>query len=131
MKYVGFLVLISFSLMASSLERVTSHLPQEIRKLSLRKTSPKDAEKILGKANHIVGKKYYWERSGLKYALELTFDDQQKLSTLHYTFTGKRPHIEVDTQKLVPAGKYFRVKENNYELMVDPLAKTLYSVKFQ
>lgn len=129
MKSLCFLVFISFSLLASSFEKVTSLLPEEMKKLSLHKSSPKDAEKILGKADLVEGKKYYWKRNGFKYAIELSFDGKEKLSSLHYTFTGNKPVFDVDVKKLVPAGKYFRFKEDNFELMVDPLTNKVYSVK--
>lgn len=129
MKSICFLVFISFSVLASSLEKVTSHLPQDVRKLVLHKTTPLEAQKILGKADLVEGKKYYWERNGFKYVLELTFDEKTKLSSLHYTFTDQRPTIEIDKKKLTPAGKYFRLKENNLEITLDPVSETIHSVK--
>ena len=104
------------------------------------KTTLKDIEAKLGKAALTEGNKRYWKRDGLKYALELTFE-HDTLQSLHYTFTGKKPSLDIlkgsiDITKFAPypasgksAGRFLKLTDKNAELTIDPVSKTIQTVR--
>ena len=119
---------------------VQSVLPQPISEFRPGKTTLKEVEKNLGKAQHIQESKYYWEKDGLKYALELTFESNI-LTSLHYTFTGKKPdlmilHKHINLKNFTPypkegksIGRFLKLQDQGSELIIDPVSKTIYSVR--
>ncbi len=121
-------------------EEVKSLLPPPLSAFTAGVTTLATVEKALGKAQLVNGSKHYWERDGLKYALEMTFKSK-KLSSLHYTFTGNRPSFinvikKIDLKDFGPhpssgrsAGRFLKYKEKSSELILDPLSKTIYSVR--
>lgn len=114
-------------------------LPNPLKAFETHKTTLSEVERKLGKASLVEGNDYYWERDGFKYALKLSFDNKFLLNTIHYTFVAEKPKLEklgkIDTKKLEPyvsSGKstsYMVLKENNSEVVIDPLNKNIYSVK--
>ena len=121
-------------------EEAKSLLPPPLSAFTSGVTTLATVEKALGKAQLVNGSKHYWERDGLKYALEITFKSK-RLTSLHFTFTGNRPSFEkilkkVDLKKFGPhptdgksAGRYLKFNEKNSEIILDPLSKTVYSVR--
>jgi hypothetical protein len=121
-------------------EEVKSLLPPPLSTFTAGVTTLDTVQKSLGKAQLVNGSKYYWERGGLKYALEISFKSK-KLSSIHFTFTGNRPSFEnvikkVNLKNFAPhpskgksAGRFLKYKEKNSELTLDPLSKTIYSVR--
>ena len=121
-------------------QEVKSLLPKPISEFKPRQTTLKEVEKNLGKAQHIQGSKYYWEKDGLKYALELTFESNV-LTSLHYTFTGKKPDLmilqkHINLKNFTPypkegksIGRFLKLQEQGSELIIDPVSKTIYSVR--
>lgn len=138
MKLSFFLVLLSLSAMAS----IQDLLPAPLSEFTLQRTTLKEVEKKLGRADLVEGNKYYWEREGLKYALELSFDKKSTLQSIHFTFTSHRPSVEKlnlkDVSALKPypttgrsAGRFLLHKEKNTEVMIDPISKTIHTVKLK
>ncbi len=121
-------------------QEVKTFLPKPISEFKTRQTTLTEVEKNLGKAQHIQGTRYYWEKDGLKYALELTFESNV-LTSLHYTFTGKKPdlillqkHINLKNFTPFPTegksiGRFLKLEEKGSELIIDPVSKTIYSVR--
>lgn len=121
--------------------QVQKLLPSPLSQLQPQKTTLADIEKLLGKAHLVEGKDYYWERDGLKYALKLSVNEKKVLTTFNYTFTGAKPSL--DKLKTLPpisemrpypshgkaAGRFLIYKENNAELIIDPVSKTIQSVQ--
>lgn len=122
-------------------DRTQVLLPSPLNGFETHKTTLSEVEKKLGKAHLVEGRDYYWEKDGLKYALKLSFNNKFQLNTLHYTFVTDKPKLEklgqIDTKKLEPyvsRGKstsYMVLKENNSEVVIDPLSKNIYSVKMK
>lgn len=142
MKWIIFFF--TFSVLASSAlkENLQGILPSPIKNFNIKSTSLSEVEKSLGKAHLVEGSKHYWERDGLKYALELSFDNKLILKSIHFTFTGKRPSLKeagnINTKKLTPypekgkaSGRFLVLKESDSELVIDPLSKTIHTVKIQ
>ena len=142
-KFVVMALFISTHVFADSAwkKQVQALLPSPLEKLQPQKTTLKEIETLLGKAHLVEGKEYYWERDGLKYALRISVNDKQILTSLHYTFTGEKPALEKvkalpPLGKFTPyptsgksAGRFLLYKEKNAELMIDPLSKTLHTVQ--
>jgi hypothetical protein len=89
----------------------------------------------LGKAHLVKGTKLYWERDGLKYALELTVKSKI-LKSMHYTFTGTKPSLEllkgsINLKNFKPhqKGRFLKLEDKGSELIIDPISKTIYSVR--
>jgi hypothetical protein len=114
-------------------------LPAPLNTFETHKTTLSEVEKKLGKPDLSEGSDSYWEKDGLKYALKLSFDNKFRLNSIHYTFVSEKPKLEklgaIDTKKLEPyissgkVTKYMLLKENNSEVVIDPLNKNIYSVK--
>lgn len=114
-------------------------LPSPLKDFKTHKTTLSEVEKKLGRAQLIDGNDYFWEKDGLKYALKLSFDNKFLLDSIHYTFAGEKPKLEklgsFDSKKLEPylsggkTSKYMVLKENKSEVVINPLDKTIYSVK--
>ena len=116
-------------------------LPSPLSQLQPQKTTLTDIEKLLGKAHLVEGKDYYWERDGFKYALKLSLNEKKVLTTLNYTFTGEKPSLDKLKTKLPvsemrpypshgkAAGRFLIYKDNNAELIIDPVSKTIQSVQ--
>ena len=143
MNRIGFIALfICLNVFATTSwqQEVKSLLPKPISEFKPRQTTLKEVEKNLGKAQHIQDSKYYWEKDGLKYALELTFESNV-LTSLHYTFTGKKPdlmilHKHINVKNFTPYpkegksfGRFLKLQEQGSELIIDPVSKTIYSVR--
>ena len=121
-------------------QEVKSLLPKPISEFRPGQTTLKEVEKNLGKAHHIQDSKYYWEKDGLKYALELTFESNI-LTSLHYTFTGKKPDLmilkkHINLKNFTPypkegksIGRFLKLQEQGSELVIDPVSKTIYSMR--
>lgn len=141
MKLLFFLILMSSSAFAGLAlkDKVHDLLPSPLKEFKTHKTTLSEVEKKLGKAHLIEGSDYYWEKDGLKYALKLSFDNKFLLDSIHYTFVTGKPKLEklgtLDTKNLEPyvsggkSSKYMVLKENKSEVVIDPLDKTIYSVK--
>lgn len=141
MKLLILSIFISSSVFAGVALKEKAHdlLPSPLKEFKTHKTTLSEVEKKLGKAHLIEGNDYYWEKDGLKYALKLSFDNKYLLDTIHYTFVTEKPQLEklgaIDTKKLEPyvssgkTSKYMVLKENKSEVVIDPLDKTVYSVK--
>lgn len=141
MKTLFLLIFIGTSAYAGTTWKDKAHelLPTPLNAFQTHKTTLSEVEKKLGKAHLVEGQDYYWERDGLKYALKLSFDNKYLLHTIHYTFVNDKPKLEklgkIDTKKLEPylsSGKstsFMLLKENNSEVVIDPLNKNIYSVK--
>ena len=139
------LLLLPFTLFASTTWRNSAQrlLPDPLQKFELHKTSLSEVEKKLGTADLIEGNKYYWEKDGLKYALQLTFNQKKILKTLHYTFTKDAPSVDkvieqIDLKKFGPhpaegrsIGRFLITREKDGELIIDPVSKTIHTVKLQ
>lgn len=136
--------LISLNLYASdSWEKdVNKLLPMPLSAFPASTVTLKEVEAKLGKADLVEGAKYYWIKDGLKYAIELTFTEKKVLSALNYTFTKSPPSIESikefkfsDLKPFVNQGKvsnrYFALEGKRTRLVIDPVSKTLYSVRVQ
>ena len=141
MKYL-WLFLISFVVLAKSPNQMIllELLPPPLKEFRVHHTTLVEAQKALGKADLNEGRFYYWEKNGLKYALELSFDEKFILKTIHYTFTEKRPPLEkvgsIDVKKLTPypsegktIGRFLQLKEKEFEIIIDPISKTIHTVK--
>lgn len=142
-KFVVMLLFISINLFAddSWKKQVQTLLPSPLEKLQPHKTTLRDIEKLLGKAHLVEDQNYYWERDGLKYALKITVNKKKILTSLHYTFTSKRPemkqvlsNLSLEQFKPYPgsgsaSGRYLIYKDKNAELIIDPVSKTIHSVQ--
>lgn len=143
MKSLFLLIFIgTFAYAGTSLRDKTQDLlPSPLNGFETHKTTLSEVEKKLGKAHLVEGSDYYWEKDGLKYALKLSFNNKFQLDVIHYTFASEKPKLEklgqIDTKKLEPyvsSGKttsYMVLKENNSEVVIDPLNKNIYSVKMK
>lgn len=142
MRILLFLLLLSFEISAgvSLRETLQSLLPQPISELKVHKTSLREVEQALGKPDLKEAQNLYWERDGLKYALKLTFNKKNVLTSIHYTFTRNKPsvekNLEIDSDKLTPypaqgksAGRFLLLKEKDTEVTIDPISKTIHTVK--
>jgi len=121
-------------------DEMRSLLPAPLSTFVSGTTTLESVNKALGKAQLVKGSKHYWERGGLKYALEITFKSK-KISSLHFTFTGSRPSFEgllnkIKLEDATPypssggsAGRFLKFQKNGTELILDPLSKTIYSVR--
>ena len=141
-------IVLSFLFIISALAEVAlSHkliplLPEKIARVQINKSSKLDVEKIMGKPDLIENNKYYYEVDGLKYGLELSFE-QDKLRELHFTFVKNKPAIEklkfkFDTAELVPfprsgasSGRYFLLSKPDAEMVIDPISHTIYSIRIR
>lgn len=138
--FILILLLFSFSAFAEGIRnKVQSILPSPIKELKVHSTKVAEAEKLLGRPHLVENEKYYWEMEGFKYALELKFKDGV-LQSLHYTFPKNRPSLEVigdiNTKKLSPyptsgksAGRFLHLKQKEAEVIIDPISKTIRTVK--
>jgi mannosyltransferase OCH1-like enzyme len=126
------LPLYAFAVSNSLKDRLVGLLPSPLNELRIQKTTLQEVEKKIGKPALIEGEKHYWERDGLKYAIELSFK-KNILQSVHFTFTGDRPSLDkagaINTNKLVPYGKFLILKEKESELMIDAASKTIHTVK--
>lgn len=112
-----------------------SLLPEPLNQYKIKSTTLSQIEEQLGKAHLVEGSDYYWEREKLKYALKLSFDNKL-LTTIHYTFPSNRPKLlkleELDLNKLRPSlvqKNYSVLREKNSEVTIEPVTKTIYSIK--
>lgn len=115
-------------------------LPAPLKEFTPGKTKLYEIEKKLGKAKLIKGSKYYWEFEGLKYALELTIESKT-LKSMHFTFVDQKPDLKIlgdniPLPKFTPypregksLGRFLKLEENGSELIIDPVSKTIYSVR--
>jgi hypothetical protein len=143
MTYLGlFYLLFSLSAFSASSwqEEVKMVLPAPLKEFTPGKTKLQEVEKKLGKAKLVKGSKYYWEFEGFKYALELTIKSKT-LKSMHFTFVENKPDLKIlkdniPLQKFTPfpkegksLGRYLKYQENGSELIIDPISKTIYSVR--
>lgn len=143
MSYLALIYLFfSFSAFATSTwqEKTKLVLPSPLQEFIPGKTKLKDIEKKIGKAKLIKGTKYYWEFDELKYALELTIQSKT-LKSIHFTFVKNKPSLDlikdsIQIQKFTPhpkvgksTGRLLKLEENGSELIIDPVSKTIYSVR--
>ena len=117
-------------------------LPAPLEQLKIKVTTKAEVEKILGKPALIEGSKYYYAQGGFKYSLEITFE-KTVVKEFHYTFLTPRPpvnptELNISVDKLTPfpgsggaAGKYQKYSDADGELVLDPVGKTLYSVRIK
>lgn len=139
MRFFYLILILPLLSMASSdwKEKAQALLPAKMKSFRVGQTTISEAEKKLGKPDLVEGEKRYWKQDGFKYAIELHFRGKV-LSSLHYTFTGKRPGLDqlqgsmtVEDLKGDPASHYLILKEKTAEIVVDPATKTLVSVRLQ
>lgn len=133
--------LLLFLLTFSAIAGIQELLPLPLKKFELHKTTLKEVEKQLGKAQLNEGSDHYWEKDGLKYAIKLSFDKESKLNAIHFTFTKDKPPISAlnikDTKSLKPmpssgrSGRFFIHQEKNNQAVIDPLNKSIYSVEIK
>lgn len=137
--------LFSFGLMASTSWKSTLHenLPAPLSSFRPHQTTLKEVQALMGKADLVEKNSYYWEKDGLKYALQLTFNQKKILTSLHYTFTKNKLSLDtikdqIDLKRFSPyptegksAGRYLISKEKDVELTIDPISKTVRSVKLK
>jgi hypothetical protein len=116
-------------------EQVKSTLPPALREFIPGKTTLLEIEKSIGKAQLVKGSKYYWERDRVKYALELTIKSKT-LNSMHFTFTGTKPSLEllqgkINLKDFKPhqKGRFLKLEDKGSELIIDPIGKTIYSVR--
>lgn len=142
-KFLIFSLFVALNVLAETSwkTQVQNLLPPPLSQLQPQKTTLTEIEKLLGKAHLVEGKDYYWERDGLKYALKLSVNEKKILTTLHYTFTSEKPALDklktkIPVSKMRPypthgkaAGRFLLYKENNAELIIDPVSKTIHSVQ--
>ena len=136
-------VLLLMTLLVSPVwSSVVELLPTPLNNLKINVTNKSEVEQRLGKPDLVEGSYHYWEREGLKYALRLSYDKKAVLNSIHFTFTTNKPSIDKldlkQTDKLVPypakgksAGRFFLHKEKNAEVIIDPISKTIHTVKIQ
>jgi hypothetical protein len=111
-------------------------LPAPLRELIIGKSTIEAAKKNLGKPGLVEDQKYFWEENNFKYAVVLTFN-KKVLQSIHYTFTKHAPKIDVleidsnDKNFESYNSKYLRLKKNSREIVIDPIKRTIYSVKIQ
>ncbi|MGZ3789300.1 MAG: hypothetical protein ACXVLQ_12300, partial [Bacteriovorax sp.] len=114
---------------------VTALLPSPIQKIKLKKSHLKDVEKLIGKAALVEKNKHYYEHNGFKYALVITYE-LDIVSQLSFTFSPEQPSLGEMTfpsKSLAPyplSEKYLRYSDKSGELVINPVDKTLFSVKF-
>jgi hypothetical protein len=124
----------------ASSEKIKTLLPSPLHSFELHKSKIFEVEKELGPAELKEKQAHYWSRGGLKYALKITFDNDGVLKSIDYTFTEKWPELKklgkIDTKKIVPypingksAGRFLLYKEKGGEVLIDPVTKTIQSVK--
>lgn len=121
---------------------VSRLLPSPLEQIKVKSSTKTDIEKILGKPALIEGQKYYYAQGGFKYSLEITFN-KSVVKEFHYTFLTPRPPVnpadlKIEVSKLTPfpatggaAGKYQKYSDADGELVLDPVSKTLYSVRIK
>ncbi len=119
-----------------------SVLPSSIAQIHFKKFKQLDVEKLIGKATLVEKNKHYYEMDGFKYSLEITYN-RDVVSELSYTFVRNKPVLinlkfKIDTSKLVPypnagpaAGRYFLLSDSGVEMIIDPLSKTIYSIRLK
>lgn len=138
MKYSLFVLFFSFSVFGGVTlkDRVYGVLPAPLSDFKTDKTTLSEVEKKLGKAQLVEGQKYYWEKDGLKYALQLSFNNKFVLDSIHYTFVTEKPAMEklgkIDAKNLAPypdSGRFLKLSEKDVEVLIDPGTKKIYSVK--
>ena len=115
--------------------KLQSILPSPLNQFKIGKTNLKEVESKIGKAHLVEGSKNYWEKDGLKYALVLNFKNKT-LKSISYTFTKNKPSLDLFRNELKSAkliskeSKYLILKNKTSALMIDPISKTVYSVRF-
>ncbi len=138
MKFFFLFLLVSYALAAETLPqgRLQTLLPAPLNEFKINSTTISQIEGRLGKAHLVEGQDYYWEQNKLKYAIKITLDQNKTLTSIHYTFTKKRPSIkelgEIDSKKFTPSPtqkNYYQFNEKSGEVILEPLTKTIYSVK--
>jgi hypothetical protein len=142
MKFLSFLLCFALGipLCFSQPLKIKPLLPSPLNSFELNKTKLSEVEKALGPAALKEKENHYWVRGGLKYALKLSFDQNNVLKSLDFTFTEKWPPLEklgpIDTKKLLPypsdgksAGRYLLFKEKGSEVLIDPATNTIQGVK--
>jgi hypothetical protein len=114
-------------------------LPEKIQSISISKTSKKEIQSKLGKPDLIEGTHAYYQIEKLKYDLEISYNDN---IVNYYSFTFSTKHfsikdlgIKIDEKKLRPylasgkPTKYFIYNYLNYDLVLNPIDWSLYSLK--
>lgn len=131
-----FLLFLSMNAFAGRQE-ILSLLPVKLQKLSISKTSLKEAQKLLGKPDYVEGEKQYWVEKGFKYAIELTFKDS-KLVSLHYSFPVKpdakviqKEFKEDDFKPFTHDVNLLKATSEHEEVVINVASKKLESVRIK
>jgi hypothetical protein len=130
---------LSFNTYAKDWKKViVKKLPPPIAEIEINKTTLSTIEKSLGKAQLVEKEKHYYEVSGFKYGLEITYKNK-KVSQYSYTFVKNRPSIvelnlkledfsSYNPQNLAHA-KFLHSADSEGEIIIDPVQKNVYSIK--
>lgn len=113
--------------------QVYKTFPKPLQKLIPGKTSQKDVEKNLGKASLVEKNKQYYELDQLKYALEVTYNNQV-VKEFSYTYTQNQPdfsEFKMDPKLLSPdeGTRFLKYSDKEIDLLVDLASKKIYSVR--
>lgn len=117
-----------------------SQIPLPLKFLLVKKTKLKEVEKQLGKASLVEKNKHYYEQGGFKYSLEIVYSNDV-VQEVSYTFINNRPDfgsLKVNLNKLTnyptsggAAGRYLKYADKFGEVIVDPIERNIYSVRFR
>lgn len=120
---------------AADIKKVHDLLPAPVNQLKLHVTTLKEAEKLFGKADLVEGKNLYWEQNGLKYGLQLKFNEENLLKEIRFIFTKNQPPLEklgeLDKNKIIMKERFFQLKEEKFEVEIDPTTRTVRGVRLQ
>ena len=111
-------------------------LPASIAKIKIKTTTAAEVEKLLGKPALIEKNKHYYEQNGFKYSLEIIYDNNL-VREFSYTFASPKPvfdrtKIAIDMDALSSSsGRYFKYSDEAGDLVIDPVRKSLYSVRIK
>ncbi|MGZ3790272.1 MAG: hypothetical protein ACXVLQ_17195 [Bacteriovorax sp.] len=121
-------------------ESVTPLLPSPFQKIKINKSTMADVEKLIGKAALVEKNKHYYERDGLKYAVEIIYE-KRIVKELSFTFTKVHPSfvkLGLNLNEMTPypvrensSGHLFKYSDNRGDIIVDPLDKAIYSLRFK
>jgi hypothetical protein len=121
---------------------IKEKLPAPLNQFEVGVTKLEEVTKKLRKADLVEGDKHYFEFQEFKYALELVYSNNT-LTSMNFTFQKDKPNLSevskfLEKEKLksypekgASAGRFLQVVHEKGKLIIDPLAKNIYSVELK
>jgi hypothetical protein len=129
------LIIFGINAFAVNMKTVQDLLPPTLKTIRVHQSTIQEVTKKLGSPDYHEGKKLYWIKNGLKYAIQMEFNDKDQLKSMSYIFTNNPPPLSAlgifDQRKLSLGERFLELKEKNFDIQLDPTTRTISRIKLR